>query len=180
MSKRECKPPVGSGARHTYPKGAPSEALRAEAERIAGPMPVRAQDCREVGSDDCEGVGNRGRGAEVTDYPLIYVWGNYPWRAAHKGMACRIVARQSRNNRIIEFENGERACVSGNALRREPVGAGAGDECQKPRRAKSAVPQSTRPATAGRIAPPPVPTPTTVGKRQGGSRNTGNRGGRAG
>ena len=55
-------------------------------------------------------------------YQLIYrnrlciLWG--PQGSPLFGRRCRIVARGSLNSRLIEFEDGERHVVSGNALRR--------------------------------------------------------------
>lgn len=58
----------------------------------------------------------------MSDYPLVYrnrlrvLWGGKD--SPLFGRRCRIVARGAMNNRLVEFENGERHVVSGNALRR--------------------------------------------------------------
>jgi len=55
-------------------------------------------------------------------YPLIYrwklavLWG--PSGSPLYRKRCRIVARGSLNSRLVEFEDGTRHIVSGNALRR--------------------------------------------------------------
>lgn len=46
----------------------------------------------------------------------IYAWRKY--RPEWCGRRCRIVARGARNSRLIEFEDGSQAVVSGWALRR--------------------------------------------------------------
>lgn len=51
-------------------------------------------------------------------FPYIYAWGNNKKRATMKGRACRILAYGRMNSRLIEFENGQREVVSGNALRK--------------------------------------------------------------
>jgi hypothetical protein len=51
-------------------------------------------------------------------YPYYYAWRNNSKRLTLYQRRCRIVARGSRNSRLIEFENGQRECVSGNAIRR--------------------------------------------------------------
>ncbi|MFN7022238.1 MAG: hypothetical protein ACK4WH_13050 [Phycisphaerales bacterium] len=49
----------------------------------------------------------------------VYRWGKY--RPAWKGRRCRVVARGALNSALVEcVDNGERAVVSRNALRREP------------------------------------------------------------
>jgi hypothetical protein len=50
----------------------------------------------------------------------IYAWGNNEQRKRFQGRACRIVGRGAMNSRMIEFlDDGEKAVVSGNALRRD-------------------------------------------------------------
>lgn len=51
-------------------------------------------------------------------YPYVYTWSNNLKRAALKGRRCRVLARLAMNSAVIEFENGQRECVSRNALRR--------------------------------------------------------------
>lgn len=56
-------------------------------------------------------------------YPYIYrlrvLWGG---DSPYFGRGCRIVAHnRPKNTRLIEFENGERAIVSGNAIRKKPA-----------------------------------------------------------
>jgi len=49
----------------------------------------------------------------------IFHWGNNEKRAALKGRKCRIFCVAKRLNSIgIEFENGQRECVSKRAVRR--------------------------------------------------------------
>jgi hypothetical protein len=60
------------------------------------------------------------RDSSVT-YPLIYAWRlRVLWGkdSPYYGRSCRIVARGSLNSRMVEFDNGDVAVVSGNALRR--------------------------------------------------------------
>lgn len=47
-----------------------------------------------------------------------YAWKNNPKRRELYGRKCRIVARGKMNSILIEFENGQRECVSRNAVRR--------------------------------------------------------------
>lgn len=58
----------------------------------------------------------------MSDFPLVYAWRlRILWGAQgspYFGRRCRIVARGALNSRLVEFENGERAVVSGNSLRR--------------------------------------------------------------
>ncbi|MGW8324052.1 MAG: hypothetical protein ACWGNI_00020 [Desulfobacterales bacterium] len=54
----------------------------------------------------------------MNEYKYIYSWGNNEKRATMKGRKCRVVARGTLNSRMIEFENGQREIVSGNALRK--------------------------------------------------------------
>lgn len=51
-------------------------------------------------------------------YPYRYAWKNNTKRATLYKRACRVVARLARNSCIVEFVNGQRECVSRNALRR--------------------------------------------------------------
>ena len=56
-------------------------------------------------------------------YPLVYAWAEsvgLPSLPGRKGSRCRVLARAlfGRNARLVEFEDGFRAVVSGNALRR--------------------------------------------------------------
>ena len=50
-------------------------------------------------------------------YPYYYAWKNNPKRKTLYKRHCRVVARLAMNSAIIEFENGERCCISRNALR---------------------------------------------------------------
>jgi hypothetical protein len=54
-------------------------------------------------------------------FPLRYAWrltGLYGLSGSPVyGRACRILARGAMNSRLVEFEDGERHIVSGNALR---------------------------------------------------------------
>lgn len=58
----------------------------------------------------------------MPNYPYIYRWGPI-WReipGAHdwKGLFCRVLARGRMNRAHVEFENGETAFISRNALAR--------------------------------------------------------------
>ena len=48
----------------------------------------------------------------------VYCWGNNPHRAKLKGRKCRVWARGRMNSCGVEFENGERHCVSRSALKK--------------------------------------------------------------
>jgi len=54
----------------------------------------------------------------MNDYPYIYGWGNNPKRENMKGRRCRVLCRGKMNSCMIEFEDGQRECVSRNALRK--------------------------------------------------------------
>lgn len=51
-------------------------------------------------------------------YPYYYAWRNNSKRLTLYRRHCRIVARLKFNSLIIEFESGQRECVSRNAVRR--------------------------------------------------------------
>lgn len=51
-------------------------------------------------------------------FPYIYCWRNNAKRATLYGRRCRVLARGAMNSRLVEFEDGQREIVSGNALRR--------------------------------------------------------------
>ena len=51
-------------------------------------------------------------------YPYYYAWKNNEKRATMYKRACRVLVRGAMNSCLIEFENGERCCVSRNAIRR--------------------------------------------------------------
>jgi len=53
----------------------------------------------------------------VSSY-YVYVWKNNSKRAVLYGLRCRVVARLAQNSAIVEFDNGQRECVSRNALRK--------------------------------------------------------------
>lgn len=60
-------------------------------------------------------------------YPYRYAWGprfRVPGLPAldRKGALCHVIARGAMNSALIEFEDGERAIVSRNALRRAVTG----------------------------------------------------------
>lgn len=55
-------------------------------------------------------------------YPYYFAFGNNEKRAGLKGRACRILARGTKNSRLVEFEDGQREVVSGNALRKRKGG----------------------------------------------------------
>jgi hypothetical protein len=48
-----------------------------------------------------------------------YAWKNNEKRATLHGRFCRIVVRLAFNSAVVEFENGQRECVSRNALRKK-------------------------------------------------------------
>lgn len=54
-------------------------------------------------------------------YPYIYVWGNNEKRITMKGKRCRILAFGALNSRLVEFEDGSREIISGNALRKVKI-----------------------------------------------------------
>lgn len=54
----------------------------------------------------------------MSTYPYYYAWGNNEKRATLKGRACRILVHSKMNSRLIEFEDGQKEVVSGNALRK--------------------------------------------------------------
>ncbi len=47
-----------------------------------------------------------------------YVWGNNPKRAKMKGRLCKVTKWLAMNSCAVEFENGQRECISRNAIRR--------------------------------------------------------------
>ncbi|MCF8129072.1 MAG: hypothetical protein K9N10_11205, partial [Deltaproteobacteria bacterium] len=46
-----------------------------------------------------------------------YCWGNNPKRQTLKGRKCRIIASGKMNSILVEFETGQRECVSRRAVR---------------------------------------------------------------
>lgn len=56
--------------------------------------------------------------SRIPDHKLTLAWGNNAKRLTLKGQPCRIIAFGKMNSRQIEFANGQREIVSGNALRR--------------------------------------------------------------
>ncbi len=50
-----------------------------------------------------------------------YSWKNNEKRAALFGRLCKVLARLKKNSVIIEFENGQRECVSRYALRKDKL-----------------------------------------------------------
>lgn len=54
----------------------------------------------------------------MMNFPYYFAWGNNSKRAELKGRKCRVVFRGRMNSCLIEFENGDRECVSRNALRK--------------------------------------------------------------
>ncbi len=55
-------------------------------------------------------------GSAAALYPFFYRVRK--WRPEWHGLRCRIVARGARNSRLVEFADGRREVVSGNALRK--------------------------------------------------------------
>ena len=51
-------------------------------------------------------------------YPLYYNWSNNEKRARMILRPCRIIARGKKNSVCIQFKDGSREIVSGNALRK--------------------------------------------------------------
>lgn len=52
-------------------------------------------------------------------FPYRYAWGvRYPRTLNRKGQCCRVLVRGRMNSALVEFEDGFRAVVSRNALRR--------------------------------------------------------------
>ena len=47
-----------------------------------------------------------------------YVWGNNGKRLTLKGRICRVIARLPMNSAVVEFENGQKECISRNALQK--------------------------------------------------------------
>jgi hypothetical protein len=54
----------------------------------------------------------------MNGFDYIYKWRNNPKRQTLYGRTCRVVARGKMNSCLIEFENGQRECVSRNAIKR--------------------------------------------------------------
>lgn len=53
------------------------------------------------------------------DYPYIYDWrARYPRVLDRRGQRCRVLVRGKMNSAMVEFEDGYRAVISRNALRR--------------------------------------------------------------
>ena len=61
----------------------------------------------------------------LTEYPLVYAWKLTvlwgPNGSPFYGRRCRIVKRGALNSRMVEFEDGSLAIISGNALRRAAI-----------------------------------------------------------
>lgn len=52
-------------------------------------------------------------------FPYVYKWGpRMPGALARKGQRCRMLVRGSMNSALIEFEDGETAVISRNAIRK--------------------------------------------------------------
>lgn len=49
----------------------------------------------------------------------IYTWGNNEKRKTLRGRKCKVLYRGKMNSCLVEFENGQRECVSRNSLRKE-------------------------------------------------------------
>ncbi len=58
----------------------------------------------------------------MAEYPLVYAWKLCalwgPKGSPFYGLRCRIIARGGLNSRLVEFEDGNTAIVSGNSLRK--------------------------------------------------------------
>ncbi len=46
-----------------------------------------------------------------------YCWGNNLKRQTMKGRTCKVIARGRMNSIMIQFENGQKECVSRNSVR---------------------------------------------------------------
>ena len=55
---------------------------------------------------------------EMTQFPYYYAWKNNEKRETLYKRACLVVARGRMNSCLIEFQNGQRECVSRNAVKR--------------------------------------------------------------
>ncbi len=55
------------------------------------------------------------------DIRYVYRWGNNPKRQQLKGRMCKVLARFSLNSCLVEFEDGQRECISRNALQKVDV-----------------------------------------------------------
>lgn len=51
-------------------------------------------------------------------YDYVYSWGPRLMGFSRKGQFCRVLARGAMNSAMVEFEDGFRAVISRNALRR--------------------------------------------------------------
>ena len=54
----------------------------------------------------------------MPDFPYVYFWGPRLMGFSRKGQACRVLVRGSMNSALIEFEDGFKAVVSRNAIRK--------------------------------------------------------------
>jgi hypothetical protein len=55
------------------------------------------------------------------EYPYVYAWGprgGLPGAMSRKGERCRLLTRGAMNSALVEFQDGHRAVVSRNALRK--------------------------------------------------------------
>ena len=62
-----------------------------------------------------------GQKTAESEYPYVYAWGprgNLPGAMSRKGERCRLLCRGAMNSAAVEFEDGFRAVVSRNALRK--------------------------------------------------------------
>lgn len=55
---------------------------------------------------------------DVDIFDYCYAWRNNSKRKSLYGRKLRVLFRGPRNSRVVEFENGQREIISGNALRR--------------------------------------------------------------
>lgn len=51
-------------------------------------------------------------------YPYVFKWKNNDKRKTMYGRKLRVVVRGGANSALVEFENGQRECISRNALKR--------------------------------------------------------------
>ena len=58
-------------------------------------------------------------GGDKTKLTHKFVWGNNEKRAELKDRLCRILAHGAKGSVVVEFENGQRECISRRAIRRK-------------------------------------------------------------
>ena len=56
----------------------------------------------------------------MSEMTHTFYWGNNSKRETLKGRECKVLASAKMNSILIEFENGQRECVSRRSVRRKP------------------------------------------------------------